>query len=363
MIIAMRSFAIVLLPLLLACVNNGQTASTPQSVTQGDLRDRLDTLQAKHSSVPGFAIAIVLEGETVVSASTGVADPKGRAMLPDTPIRIASVAKTAVAVSILRLWEEGLLALDSPIDGLISSEHSEILSLDGYDISSITVRHLLMHSSGLNDHTSGDAFIGMVLSDPQRVWTRTAQIRLMADTTEPVAAPGQAFSYSDTGYILLGEIIERVTDERLGQAVRRLAKLNTIGLENSWWDEEEPPAAAAPRRAHQWLDEIDTYPIHGSIDAYGGGGLVASVEDVARFYAALFAGQVFSRPETLALMTSAPGRPDDSPYRLGLFERELHGQEAFGHGGFWGVDALVIPDLNVAMAGVALNQRGMDDLL
>jgi len=355
------AFILVVAVALASCGGRNATGAAA-AVTGETLQDRRDALQAARPDVAGFALALVLPDGTMLSAATGVADPDGRAMTAGVPVRIASITKTVVAAAVLRLWEEGRLDLDAPVSGLISAAHDRTLRADGYDTDAIAVRHLLMHAGGLNDHFATDAFKDMALREPRRVWTRAEQVRVMTDTTDPVAAPGARFSYSDTGYLLLGDVIERIADEPLGQAVRKLTKFDEIGLDAVWWDAAETPAPSAPARAHQWLGDIDTHGLHGSVDAYGGGGLVASVEDVARFFAALFGGAVFDKPETLSLMMAAPGRPEGSPYRIGLFAEALHGYETYRHGGFWGTDALALPDAGLFVAGVALNQSGVRDL-
>jgi D-alanyl-D-alanine carboxypeptidase len=335
-------------------------ASPP--ISQAQLDERLAALQAQRPEVPGFAAALLRFDGLMVSAATGNADPAGRAMTAETPVRIASITKTFVAAAVLRLWEQELIDLDAPIGELISKDHDALLSSDGYQTQAITVRHLLMHAGGLADHAAGDAYFAIVIAEPQRVWTRTDQISVLVDTTDPIAPPGERFSYSDTGYLLLGEAIERITGQPLAAAVRELTRLDEIGLQNSWWDEVETRPAGVPDRAHQWLGGIDSYPIHGSVDAFGGGGLVASVEEVARFFAALFNGEVFADAATLALMTEAPGHPEGSPYRMGLFTREIDGHRIYGHGGFWGTDALVVPALGIALASVTLDQNAVDDI-
>jgi D-alanyl-D-alanine carboxypeptidase len=356
------SVAAALAVILAGCGNNQLAGDAASTVTAEALQERLDALQETRDDVPGFAVALVLDDGTAVSAASGEADPDGRAMTPETPVRMASITKTFVAAAVLRLREQGLLDIDAPVSGLISADHNALLLSDGYDTDAVTVRHLLMHAGGLNDHFADNAYAGMVMSDPARVWTRTDQIRVMVEATDPVGAPGEAFFYSDTGFVLLGEIIETVTGEPLGQAVRKLTKLDAIGLNGIWWDEEDAPPVGIPDRAHQWLGGVDTYPINGTMDAYGGGGIIASVEDIARFFAALFGGEVFDNPKSLSLMTEAPGHPADSPYRMGLFIGETEGYRTFGHGGFWGSDALAVPDLKITMAGVALDQSGVDDL-
>ena len=196
-----------------ACGKSEEATEKAPLISVAGLQAGLNQLQSNSPDVQGFAIAVLTPDGAMVSAAAGQADPDGRKMSSDTPVRIASITKTMVAVSILRLWEEGLIDLDASIGGLISPEHGELLKSDGYDLEAISVRHVLMHVSGLNDHFAGDAFKGMVMSQPDRRWTRTDQVRFMVETTDPVGDPGKTFAYSDTGYILLGEIVERITQE------------------------------------------------------------------------------------------------------------------------------------------------------
>ena len=310
--------------------------------------------------MPGFALALISDGEIVVAA-TGVADPDGVAMSPSTPVRIASITKTFVAASVLRLWEDGRLDLDASIDGILGSEIDSLLRGDGYKTEHITVRHLLMHASGMADHT-GDRYVEQVFSAPRRVWTPFDQVETLIKDTDPLNEPGAQYAYSATGYVLLGEILKEVTGLPLHQAVRDLLSLDELDLPTLYWDETEQPHEGAPTRAHQWIDSFDIFAIHGSMDGHGGGGLVASVEDVSVFYSALFNDQVFLESATLDLMMTAPVHPSNSPYRLGLFTYEVAGYDAFHHGGFWGTYVTHVPSINLTIAGVALEQSGYQDL-
>ena len=347
------------LNILLFALTLGVTAcaSTPPPNT---LQVDLDALQDQRSDVPGFAIALIGNGE-IELAATGAADPDGTPMSPSTPVRIASITKTFVAGSVLRLWEDGRIDLDASIDGFLEPEIDSRLRSDGYNTENITVRHLLMHASGMADHT-GDGYVEQVFSDPRRVWTPFDQVETLVKDTDPLSEPGDQFTYSDTGYVLLGEVLKEVTRLPLHQAVRELLVLDQLDLPTLYWDETEQPREAVPARAHQWIDDFDIFAIHGSMDGHGGGGLVASVEDVSKFYHALFNDQVFADPAALELMMTAPGHPSDSPYRLGLFTFEVAGYDAFHHGGFWGIYVTHVPSIDLTIAGVALDQSGYQDL-
>lgn len=342
---------------------NDKTKTTEQATPPplvidltGSLQDRLDTVQTKDAGAPGFALTVI-DDDQYSGAVSGQAAPDGRAMRGLAPFRIASVTKTFVAAAVLRLHEMGRLDLDASIDGLISEAHHETLSGDGYDTSAITVRHLLMHAGGLADHAQSDKFLEMVLTEPDRQWTRSAQIALMASTSDPLSLPGEQFHYSDTGYVLLGEIIERVTGQSLPAAVRELNRFEALGLEAMRW-EGEASAPGLNARAHQYYGGQDITFIDGSMDAFGGGGLIATTSQMALYFRALFSGHVFEKPETLDLMLNAPGHPAGSPYRLGLFVTVVDGHTVYSHSGFWGVYAGHVPSLNLTLAGVSLDEQG-----
>lgn len=290
-------------------------------------------------------------------AAAGVAFPEtGAPMTVDTPVRIASNAKTFTAATVLRLWETGRIDLDAPIGPLLTPELDALLVADGYDTAAITVRQLLTHSAGLYDHGGDRRFVEAIRADPSHVWTRAELVGLTTAWADPQPA-GVAFRYSDTGYILLGDIVERITGKPLGVAVREELRLDRLGLTASWWEIMEP---APPRavRAPQALGDIDARDWHASMDLYGGGGLVMSARDLATFFAALFEGRIFDRPDTLAEMLR-PGRHQGGDhYRLGVFVSERDGRTFYWHSGFWGTVAIYAPDAGVAVAGVTTNQDG-----
>jgi D-alanyl-D-alanine carboxypeptidase len=338
---------------------------TPTRIIAGPLsptgvsgnRDVLDTaVEALATAHRGAAVAIVAPLGMTTGAA-GKADPDGRAMTPDTPIRIASLTKSFTAAAILRLWETGRLDLDAPIGALIPAAQGELLRAGGHDPTAITVRHLALHSSGLADHAQAAAFQSAVFADPGRVWTRGGQLAVLVEAASPVGQPGAQFHYSDTGYVILGGIIERQTGLHLGDAIRDLLRLKETTIR---W-EGEPPADGAVR-AHQWVDETDTFFIHGSVDAFGGGGMIASVEATARAYDALISGSVFDTPRTLETMLTAPGHPEGSPYRMGFYADRLSGFAVYRHAGFWGIEALVVPERRLVIVAAVLDQTGSADL-
>lgn len=334
-------------------------SAAPTDRTQASLQTRIDQLKKLRPDVEGFAIAVV-DAERSYSAASGVADPEGTPMTAKTPFRIASVTKPFVAAALLRLVEQGKLDLDTAISDLISAEHSNLLEQDGYDPTAITVRHVMMHSAGLADHFASEAGVAAVFANPFRLWTRTEQLALMVELTDPLGRPDEKYVYSDTGYILLGEVLEGLTGLPLAQAVRSLNRFEDLGIEDFRWEtlEGEEPG---PMRAHQWIDGFDIYAMNGSVDAYGGGGLIGSVTDTARYFDALFSGEVYASPETLELMTSAPGHPEGSTYRLGIDSAKIGETTIYMHSGFWGVFAMHVPSRDFTLVIVSLSEGGWRD--
>ncbi len=305
-------------------------------------------------------VAAKLEGTSVSlyelrQDGTEIAHSQGD-LVETTPLRIASVTKTFVAATALRLVEDGKLDLSKPMTAYVDSAYTDILREDGYDVDAITVKQLMSHTGGLTDHAQTKTFFDIIVEDPSHVWTREQAFRGAVDWSDPKGAPGEKFSYSDTGYILLGHIIEKLTGQSLASSVRTLLGLDEIGMPDTYWELVEENEGAERRRAHQMLNGMDTHSWSATLDHYGGGGLVSSTRDMARFFKALFGGKVFKHPETLKLMLSKDGLPDESPYRLGIFVKEEQGVTYYEHSGFWGTIVLYIPSSGRTLSGAVLDQ-------
>lgn len=255
---------------------------------------------------------------------------------PAAAFRIASVTKTFVAVAVLRLVEEGRLALTSPLTAVLGEESVQLLRDGRLRVEDLTVDHLLTHTSGLVDHATDPAYVADVLGEPGRAWTRHEQVKRAAELG-PLAPPATLVSYSDTGYVLLGEVLERATGRALGPAVRELVGLDRLGLAATWWEvDEEPPVVP---RVHQTVHGVPLSDVSPTVDLFGGGGLVSTTADLARFFAALVAGEVLGASGTRLLLT-VTDLPGERPgLARGIFREEVGGSEWWSHGGFWGVYA------------------------
>ncbi|MFN8025780.1 MAG: serine hydrolase domain-containing protein [Acidimicrobiia bacterium] len=341
-------------------------ATAATAVGRGDVTARLEAALARnlraHPSMPGEAAAVQAPGVRA-AAAVGLADPDaGTALTPDTPFRIASVTKTFVAATVLRLVEQGTLVLDAPIASLLDPATDALLRGDGYRTDVITVRQLLDHTSGLYDYATSDAYDALNTSDPGRHWTAVEQLQFAMDHGDPLAAPGVKYHYADTNYVLLGQIVARITGESLPAAVRRLVGFERLGLDQTWWEQLEPARTGLPARAHQLYDDtFDNITLDASADLYGGGGLVSTVGDVTTFFRALFDGRVFDHDATLdeMLTVSKPGRRAGAA--LGIYRATIGGVRCYGHPGYWGTEAYACPALDAAFT-IATNQADETEL-
>jgi D-alanyl-D-alanine carboxypeptidase len=264
--------------------------------------------------IPGVVLAVSVPGQGIWAGARGVSDRAiGIPMIPTDHFRAASITKMFVATVALQLVQEGWLLLDHSVEhwlpGLVPNGDQ------------ITVRELLSHTSGIHDYLS-EAFVKRALDEPGRIW---APEELVAEAVQhgPVFAPGAPgrWSYSNTNYVLLGMIVERVTHYPLHVEIRNRI-LNPLGLRDTFFE----PFEAPPGVMRSYERQRDLTDINMSF-AWGAGSITSTAEDLARFAQALFSGALL-RPETLDLMqgyTSTYGGSDSNTlsYGLGLMQDQI----------------------------------------
>ncbi|MFZ9976460.1 MAG: serine hydrolase domain-containing protein [Candidatus Kapaibacteriota bacterium] len=319
---------------------------------QSNFNFQADIESQLHENIPGVLLTVISkEKEIDWSGASGYTDKvHNNKLLPHQTFRMASVTKTFVASTILRLWEDQKLKLEDPIIQYISKEHSELLIKGGYAPDKITILHLLTHSSGMADHTHTERFQFEYIKT-NHTWTRTEQLMELIHHTKPVGEIGKQFSYSDTGYILLGEIIENITQKSLGEAIEMLLDFHKLGLHSIHIEDKKGEFTAD--RIHQYhMDGEDIYFINPTFDLYGGGGLLSSTHDLALFFKNLFEHKVFRKKSTLERMLT-PINYSEIPaldYRMGIWETDIEGVKAYTHSGFWGTQVIYIPNIQTTIA-------------
>jgi len=358
----MKKILLLLIMASAACTSNVST-----SVAKKDVGDTLgalvqEAIDDSYHNALGITLTVKSRNKDLEAAVVNGFDSKEKEseLSIDQPFRIASVTKTFVAVSILRLHEMDSLSVNDPISKYISDEHQEILKSDGYDLSTITILHCLQHISGLYDYAVGDKtqYTEIAMANPDKRWTRTEQLQGAVDWGDKLGAPGDKYVYSDTGYILLGEIIEYFFDGNLAQGIRTLVGFEKLGLTHTWLESLEDEPAGMKDRVHCFYGRQDVTDYDPSLDLYGGGGLVSTTGDLVKFVDGVFNNEVFEKEETLDLMIALPKVNDPKEeqgdnkrvYRCGIFGMPLYGNEVYGHSGLWDVFILHDPSSNTSIA-------------
>jgi len=276
---------------------------------------------------------------------------------PSDSFRVASIAKVYTAAAAFREMEDGRFGFNDAIKGLLSPETAAVLTRGGYDLDKITVGNLLTHTSGLYDFAQDKNWGPTIRANPQRHWTRLEQIEYAVDNGKKLFEPGTQYSYSDTAYSLLSEIIERSAGEPFPAAVARLIGYRNLGLSRTHFEKLEP-APGGERRAHQYVGPVDVTDTDPSSDLYGAGGVVTTASDLNRFMRALLLGRVFKKPETLptGLLIPTVANPDGTDHAALVARIRLGRHMCWGHSGYWMVLTAYCPDLDLAIT-VTTNQN------
>jgi CubicO group peptidase (beta-lactamase class C family) len=297
----------------------------------GEARTALDALAAD-GRLSGV-IAIAERDRILFQQAWGMADfAKGIRNRVDTRFNLASIGKMFTAVTIARLAEQGRLSWQ---DRLV--DHVADLP-DAF--SAITIDHLLSHRSGL-----GSYFASPLYPAVARTGTRVENYLAIVREERPAFDPGSAFLYSNSGFVLLGAVIERVTGRDFFEVLEtdvyrsagmkrtehlRLDRLGTgaaRGYTRGCF--ARPPSACTPTE----LREVTEAGLRGT----PAGGGYSTVGDLVSFAHALRSGKLV-RPDTLELMTrrhvgvARPGGPIDG-YGYGFGHLRIGGRETFGHNG------------------------------
>jgi D-alanyl-D-alanine carboxypeptidase len=289
-------------------------------------------------------------------------------MRVDDSFEIASITKTFTAALVLQLVEENAIALDTPAARLVPDIFENLLVVNGQDRSGeITVRQLLGHTSGLPDYWTDppfvahdeNAFLQAFLANPDRLWN-AREIVSYARALRPIARPGQRYHYSDTGYVILGLLVERVTGKPFHEALRERI-LTRLDLSETFLSYRE--SLPTPRRAvARYEDQLDVSRQQRQSADWAGGGLVSTTRDLGRLAVGLARGGVFRDQSTWGAMTTWHSTyTEDIDYGLGLFRVALgtRSGELWGHDGHGNAFMYYWPERGLVFTGT-LNQTQND---
>jgi D-alanyl-D-alanine carboxypeptidase len=308
-------------PLLALAVLVAAATVVPASaatVPEAKLQLALDQLVA--AGAPG-AIALVREGDRTIRLTSGYGNLKTKTPIRATDrFRIGSITKTFVATVVLQLVGEGRLRLTDSVErwlpGLVPNGRA------------ITVRQLLNHTSGLFSYDEDREFLAEAERDLLRKWT-PRELVAIATAHEPHFAPGAGWSYSGTGYIVLGLIVEKASGNSLGSELRRRIfaplRLQATSLPSA--------PRIAGRYAHgYYLRPLEDVSVESPSLAWAAGALVSNADDLAVFFRALLRGRLLS-PKLLRAMETTLESGAGAGHGLGLAAARLPCGTVWGFAG------------------------------
>ena len=276
------------------------------SLVQADpIDDVIRTSMAK-DHIPGVAVGIVKDGKLVVARGYGVANLEtGTPVTPDTVFRIASMSKGFTAESILLLQEEGKLSVYDPISKYLSDLP------DAWK--GITIRDLLTHQSGIHEINDAKGYDFRDDSTPAQLLEILRPLPLDFET-------GTRFKYSNSGYYLLGWIVEKAS----GQSLKAFAEsriFSPIGMTKTSYY-RQPDIVPNRAEAYRWVrDHYENGWPERSAAGDGSGAVLTTLGDWAKYDLALDAGTPVSKAIQREMGTRKPfknGKP--SPYGYALYE-------------------------------------------
>ena len=301
-------------------------------------------------------------------------------------VEIGSASKVFLAVTVLRLVEQGLLDLDDPVQQWIDVEQLDALT--GGNGAQVRLRHLLNHATGMGDYlnfTTDNGVMEFYGISGERAYAPEEHIqqaieftRNPVDTAPEYAFPlftlqdanGQSYSdydsipfstYSNTGYVMLGLIVQAVTGERYEDIIEQEV-LDPLGLEDTGFGTDGLRADLTGYAVG--LEFSGEQPVVMSPTlSWSAGQMVSTTTDLGRFLSGAISGETFDKPETLELWQQQyfKNLDGDIPYGLGIMKWEFGGiGTVFGHNGqVFGAVALMAYDVttgNIYTAAVNNSQ-------
>jgi CubicO group peptidase (beta-lactamase class C family) len=288
---------------------------------------KIDSLFAdwKKPDSPGFAIGLVKEGRLVYSRGYGMASLEHNVRItPATLFDVGSTSKQFVACCSAILEKRGKLSVEDDV-------RKYIPELPDYGVT-VRIRHLISHTSGIRDYLALMELAGMRYENE---YPDAEIMELVFRQKKLNFRPGDEFLYSNSGYLLLGEIIKRVS----GQTLREFAERNIfspLGMRDTRFHDDF--AEVVKNKATGYSISKDKVRLDISLfDVVGDGGINTTVEDLARWDGNFCRNTLEGGAELVKRITE-PWKLNNGKrldYAWGLFVTEYRGQKLISHGGAW----------------------------
>jgi D-alanyl-D-alanine carboxypeptidase len=310
-------------------------ARTAPAKNRDAVQQRLNSL-VNDDKFPAVLASVRDKDGQVRDYTSGVGDMKTGAQVPvDGEVRIGSNTKTFTATVVLQLVGEGKIDLDAPIEQYLPN----LVRGDGIDGHKITVRQLLQHTSGLPDYDVDvtDDYV----ATKQHTHYEPRDLLDLGLSHKAVFAPGTGWSYSNTNYVVLGLLIQKITGRPVGEEITNRV-IDRIGLRHTYWPALGDQSIQGPH-AHGYFTPVPGGPLTDVTTSdpsagWAAGQMISTPRDLNRFFGAVVDGKLLptaqlKQMETTVAAPGSAGRGDEQ-YGLGLQTFTLScGGTAWSHGG------------------------------
>jgi D-alanyl-D-alanine carboxypeptidase len=358
----------VLLFTVPAVIAQRPVASVGTNVLKKELQTKLDEWH-KAGKFPGATLGVALANGESFGLAVGYSDRDAKTpMKPNDRMLAGSVGKTFAAATALQLVKEGKIGLDDKIEKYLGKEAWFPRLPNAKDV---TIRQLMNHTSGLVRYEFKDEFTKYLTEHPMKVWTPEERLAYLFDEKPPFEA-GKGWDYSDTNYIVLGMIIERVTgrsfyDEANRRVIKPLKLKDTIPQEGPVMKGVVQGYAGAgnPFGGKDAMIENGKFVINPQLE-WTGGGYASTSQDLARWAKMMYEGKAYDAsllPQVLDGV-AAPMLGKETKYGLGVIIRKTQAGTSYGHSGFFPgylTDMMYFPDKKFAIA-IQVNTSVPQDL-
>lgn len=304
--------------------------SAARGKTPPSVESVVASLDRAVSSLRGRSQEFAFTGLTVSAPSVGLSCALGAdAEAPNSVFHTASVGKLFTTALVGMLIDQGSLSRETAVTDVLPGSHLDgLFVIDGRDYrEQVTVAHLLSHTSGVADYWEDPVYVGgrkrrenaadLAKQEPDRSWSPEDLLAWSRERQRPVAPPGRRFHYSDTGFVLLGFLVQELEGSPFHEVISQRI-FEPLGMVHASMPGRSRPAdPETPPMRPLWLQGVDLSQADSVTVDWTGGGVSATAEELIRFARAFHDGTLLS-PEALVWL-----REFNWKFRRGI---------AYGHG-------------------------------
>ncbi len=352
-------FYLLILTLFVVTAADAQQpgAATGTAALKQEIQTKLDEWH-KAGKFPGATVGVALANGESFGLAIGVSDRDAKTpMKPTDRMPSGSTGKTFAAAMAMQLVKDGKLSLDEKIEKYFGKEPWFARVSNAKDI---TVRQLMNHTSGLVRYEFKKEFTDFLTANPYKVWTPEDRLAYLFDAPAPFEA-GKGWEYSDTNYIVLGMIIEKITgkkfyDEARSRFIKKFKLDDTIAQEGPVMKGVVQGYAGAnnPFGGKDAMIENGKFIVNPQLE-WTGGGWASTGHDLARWAKLLYEGKAIDPAMVAMMVDGVPAKLGPNvKYGLGAIIRPTQaGGVTYGHSGFFPgyvTDMMYFPDQKIALA-------------